>query len=90
MGSPQGSMVACLAWGKVDALPMVDILIDMDHDGELLGAEVSYDLSSNREMIPQIQVLSHSKKEKAKHESIVYAGRQKRVQIQHACAIITR
>ena len=73
MGSPQGSMVACLAWGKEDALPMVDILIDMDHDGELLGAEVSCDLSSNREMIPQTQVLSHSKKEKAKHESIVYA-----------------
>lgn len=42
MGSPRGSM-ACLASGKVGALPMADMLTDMDHG----GAEVSYDLSSN-------------------------------------------
>ena len=75
MGLPQGSMVACLAWGKVDALPMVDILIDMGHDGthgELLGGDVTCDLSSNGKTIPQIQVPSHSKT-KEKHKLIVHA-----------------
>lgn len=50
MGSPPDSK-ACLAWGKVDALPMVDMLIDMDHGGthgELLIAVLSFDLSINK------------------------------------------
>jgi hypothetical protein len=56
MGSPQGSK-ACLAWDMVDELPMVDMLIDMDHGGirwELLSAELSSDLSSTQ-VISQIQ-----------------------------------